>query len=195
VSLLREKNRGLRLPGLTAAKELGPLTREFDESVIRIVTSFLNDPDGQVRNSALDVLGEIGPKAKLALPNLMQLVADSTNETRVHVLPVLSKVGREDALPTLMTALSDHDGEVRNASAFAMVELGAAAKPATPALIKCLKDSNLNVRANAAWALGSIGPDAAEAISSLQDASRQDKVPDVRDRAMWALSRISAARP
>jgi HEAT repeat protein len=57
--------------------------------------------------------------------------------------------------------LKDRDERVRQSAAWALGEIGAAAKPAVPALIEALKDEDRDVQFRAAEALKRIDPEAA----------------------------------
>jgi hypothetical protein len=78
----------------------------------------------------------------------------------------LARIG-PDAIPAVITALSDPDAQVRVSAAKSLAQMGPKAAEATQALINSLGDSDENVRRTAAKALGQIGPAAREAIPSL----------------------------
>ena len=63
-----------------------------------------------------------------------------------------------EAVPALIEALKDKDGEVRVAALYALSSIGPAARAAVPALIEALKDKDRKVHAAAFNALDSMGP-------------------------------------
>ena len=79
--------------------------------------------------------------------------------------------GQED-VPALIHKLKNKDIAVQESAAFALGEIGPAAKEAIPALIAALKDEDGSVRRRAAFALGRIGPAAKQAIPALEAAAR-----------------------
>jgi HEAT repeat protein len=93
------------------------------------------------------------------------------------------------ALPALITALQDSDGNVRAWSAQAIGEIGPDAARAVPALIALLRSEDEGSRNSACIALYGIGPAAKEALPALQKAL-SDPSPDVRRFAQRAVEKI-----
>ncbi|MFC6718454.1 HEAT repeat domain-containing protein [Natrialbaceae archaeon GCM10025810] len=97
--------------------------------------------------------------------------------------------------PTIVAAL---DGEDPNARATAAVTLArvaagvddpaAAIEPGRSRLLELLEDDRAVVRANACVALGYGEVD--DAVGRLEDLSRVDPDPNVRERAAWAVDRL-----
>lgn len=83
----------------------------------------------------------------------------------------LARIGSQ-ALPVLISGLSDSDPAVRSNAAKGIARLGESATEAVPALIVALSDRDRAVRLSAARALGQIGPGAAPAIPTLAEAMR-----------------------
>jgi HEAT repeat protein len=84
-------------------------------------------------------------------------------------------MGREakQAIPSLVEALKDEDGDVRISAAFALVRIKLEVKQAIPVLIEALKSEDANIRFDAAKALGAIGPEAKQAIPALVEALKE----------------------
>jgi hypothetical protein len=89
-------------------------------------------------------------------------------------------------VPELRIALGDRDKSIRCASAFALRDIGEAAKDAVPDLLKLLGEADEEVRHAAELALRAIG---ASAMSQLREALN-DHDPDVRKAAEKAIKAI-----
>jgi HEAT repeat protein len=77
------------------------------------------------------------------------------------------------AIPALIAALKDKEGNVRSSAAEALGKMGVEAKAAIPALIAALKDENAFVRYRVAEALGKMGVEAKAAIPTDRSSQRQ----------------------
>ena len=182
----------------------------------------LRDKDVQVRRAAAWVLGNIGPEAKAAIPDLVGLLQDKKcslggcfdpgrNRARFHpgahdVTPgqnaairgaaavALGTIGPEakSAIPTLAELLDDKD--LRREAASALGNMGPEAKIATPALTGLLQDKliPINVRFAAAEALVEIGSEVNAAIVVLTDVLK-GKNSCLRIDAIRALARTGPA--
>lgn len=172
------------------------------------------------RQLAAEALGRIGPDARAAVPALFKLLKDGGSlegtaaaalrgigkpavpalveglqhgGLRLVCIETLGSIGAAPAkaVAVMMESLSAREDRLRRQSAFALGQLGEAAKPAVPALIKVLTtaDNGAGLRGLAAQALGEIGPGGAAAVTSLR-AALKDADPFVRHRAAYALGRI-----
>lgn len=88
----------------------------------------------------------------------------------------------------LSVALSDGDGDVREAAAWSLTQMGMAAAPALGRLTSALEDSDLVVRGLAAIALRNLGPAAHPALGALV-ARLRDPDTGVRMMAAEAIAR------
>src|SRR5262249_15596120 len=91
-------------------------------------------------SSAINVVGDLGPEAKVAVPALVALLKD-TRIDKVDRVFVVRALGR----------------------------LGPQASASVPDLIEVLKSDDLYLRIQAATTLGQIGPDAKAAVPLLHD--------------------------
>ena len=123
---------------------------------------------------ALLVLGELGPKAKDAVPGMAKLLNDDSVQVRREAVMALGMVGKdaESAVPQIAKALDDEQMAVRYGAAFALGSLGPTAKSAVPALQAQLKGDDEFMQLQAAWALAKI----------------QDKDPAAMDTAVKVLT-------
>jgi HEAT repeat protein len=150
------------------------------------------------RIHAVQMLGEIGPPSRTAIPALIHTVQDpkcSVPPAIVH--RALLDIGSASA-PLLVAALDNERVPVREFAAntlFTIIEDRGISEPAQRAalapLVKLLKDAHPTERALAAAILGRIGPRARPTTSALVAALR-DVAPEVRARAALALNEIDA---
>jgi hypothetical protein len=106
-----------------------------DEAAVPVLIELLKDEDSDVRGEAARALGRAGPRARGAIPALVELVSDGqVNEVSVHEL-----------------------------AAEALGRMGRDARAAVPALLALSRDEreHVSVRHNAAEALKQIDPQAA----------------------------------
>jgi HEAT repeat protein len=131
----------------------------------------LKHTDVDVRLNAAQLLCDLGPIAKIAVPALQeQLKVEKNAVVRVKMAEALWKVEKPAArtlLPVLIEAMTDKEPGARANAANVIGQIGAAAKSAVPELAKLLTDKDLTVRAEAAMALGEIGPAAKSAVPAL----------------------------
>jgi len=134
-----------------------------------------------------------------AVPTLLaQLTADSP-ELRANTVGILGDIAAEyptDIAPytdELAGLLSDDDPTVRSNTAGAFARIAAVrprhVTPFVDALIELLDDSWTRSRVHACWALGRCN--AAAAADALAERRHTDPQESVRQRAAWALDRIT----
>jgi HEAT repeat protein len=106
---------------------------------------------------AAQILGRIGDKARVALPQLEQLLQSPNIRVRVRVAGAIWKLDqRTNVLSVLLEALQDesiHRGSVKKYAAEALGEMGPAAKDAVSLLKAMLTDRQSGLRQAAAEAL------------------------------------------
>ncbi len=117
---------------------------EPTEPLVSSLCDFLNADASPVGVQALEVLGEMGPAARLALPTLLKLLEK----------PTLPLVGRRWGPPH------------RAAVIRTLGEIGPEARAAVPALIATLNKDNYFLRNEVAVALASMGPSAKETLAA-----------------------------
>ena len=109
---------------------------------------------------------------------------------------VLSSVGRASdrtvGVPALTKRLKDDDAGFRSLAAYALGQLGPAARDAVPDLTEALQDSNHKVRSSSAYALGRIGSSAQSAVPALIRRIGDDEQ-EVRSSAASALGQMGPA--
>jgi HEAT repeat protein len=116
------------------------------------------------RSLALNVLSELGPDGKEAIPALIQMLgtkAPSTNDispvagAAYLILPRMAPA----SIPPLIEAASSTDLQVYALAAGALGDIGSKASAAIPVIRTRLNDQNLTARFAAADVLGKLGAD------------------------------------
>ncbi len=120
----------------------------------------LRHGDVLARQDAAFALGQMGPRAQLAIPALIECLRDP--DLRRPATLALGRIGPA-ALPALLSALRDKDEAVGAAAARGLTEMGS---PAVMDLIQALKNPG-PAQELAAGALGGMGPKAQAAIPAL----------------------------
>jgi hypothetical protein len=146
----------------------------------------LKNPYGGIRADAAASLGAMGPKAKNAVPALVEALKDERAEVRVEASRALAAIG-EAALQPLTKALGDKDRQTRMGAALG--HMGPNAKSATPALMDALEDPDIPVRCHAAQALWRVSGKANLSVPVLAEALTHTKAA-VRKSAATALALI-----
>ena len=130
----------------------GAIADEADSRIDQLIRQ-MKDPDDSVRIKAAHALGRLGPKAKAAVPALIETLNDKKPRytVRVAAAQALAEIGpdAEAAIPALIDILNDKqdpDADCYNAPRV----LGKIGKAAVPHLIEALKAKNSELRIGAA---------------------------------------------
>ena len=171
---------------------------------VSALIDILQNENEFVRRDATNALRKLGPVAKDAVPDLIQIIRhDNSAFVRDGALSALAKIEPKDAVEYLIIALHDDDAQVRMASARELSGIGMAAgnrklarigpaKDAVPALAATLQhDKNKYVRWAAAEALRFISP-AAEEIGPTLYAALHDEDHQVRSMVAKILAEIGS---
>jgi hypothetical protein len=141
-------------------------------------------------------LGEMGPKAKEAIPALVEALQKMPmpgESLADNAALALGKIG-PDAVPALIAVLKDKNAEKAwQYAATALKVIGPGAKEAVPVLIEVTKAKNdLLAPLLAVDALGAVGPAAKEAVPALVDILRRNALPppNGRTHVVVALGKI-----
>jgi HEAT repeat protein/DNA-directed RNA polymerase subunit RPC12/RpoP len=157
----------------------------------------LRSDDAKTRSEAAQALGNVGPAAKIAVPDLLKACKDSDEFVRRFALDSLKRIGppAPGDVGQLAGALDDTNVDVRLYAVEALSKMGADAQAGAPVLVKALRDTDARVRQNAALALGKIGAAAREqAVPALADVLK-DKDKSVRVAAAESLTAGFYQRP
>lgn len=151
----------------------------------------------KVQYWACIALGEVGPGAKAAVPQLIQLAASKRPLVRMQAIMALGQIGADSksVSPVLIKALSDDQNSVRYAAAFAIGKIGA--KDAAAELTKQLDSKDTFLEMVSAWALAKINPDDKQAVDravNLLVKGLKDPNQTVRRAAARGLYELHAPR-
>jgi HEAT repeat protein len=106
------------------------------------------------RKRAAKALGDLGAKAKEAVPQLVATLNDEDEHVGEAAFDALVQIGPA-AVPALRATLRDKSIKARQDAAAVLGMIGSEAKAAIPELLALLKDKDAGK--HAAWALGRIG--------------------------------------
>jgi HEAT repeat protein len=164
-------------------RELGP------DVVPALIERSMEAEANNERLAALIALGVLGDDADSAIPNLLSMAKDHSEDylVRVHAIEALSLIGQNWSreMPWLISALDDP--ELCDVALGILEELGPAARDAVPALL---------ARVNAGGGprfidvVGRVRSGAVLAVPELATILRVHSDPDVREACVRALSRI-----
>ena len=165
---------------LSAARGLASL-RAAAAPAVPALSAALYDPDGSVRQAAVDTLGELG-----AVEELAKAVSSTDPSVRHLAISKLASFGAR-AIPVLTAALENEDPDCVAQAASILGSMQPPPTAAVPALARALQRPEPLVRMRVVDALERIGgPDAEAALQQVGDD------PDllVRSAALAALQRM-----
>jgi hypothetical protein len=113
----------------------------------------------EVRRTAAELLGRVGPEARAAVPALIATLADPDPHLGTVAALALGQIGPQtpEVCPALIGLLKT---ESRLSAVQALKRFGYESRAAVPNFIELLQDPEGEVRWNAAQALGNVGPEA-----------------------------------
>lgn len=157
------------------------------ERAVPAMAVALAHADPKVRVAAAQMLAEIGPAAKPAVPELLnQALHDPVLYAGTTAGGALSHIdlgAARQVMAAYLPRLDDHDVQTRWKACAMLESLGPVAKPAVPALSAALDDAHETVRMHAVGALGEIGIPTSLVIPALMKALH-DPTPTVRHHAL-----------
>ncbi len=144
--------------------------------VVPNLIEMLKDDDPSTRIVAAEQLGQIGPAARGAIPQLLsQATQDGSqhaNTTAAAALKWIDLTTARRVMTHFVPRLQDPDVQQRRTACAVLGSLGPIAKPAVPALLALAHDADALVRRNAYIALASIGVPAAPISAALLEGLR-----------------------
>jgi HEAT repeat protein len=144
-----------RYEAVRGYEALGPLA---SAQVMGLCDILANNPSPNIRYSAANALGFIGPAAKLAAPILLRATRDKDDFVRASALWALGRILPDAQLtvPAVVALLDDPFDDVKQNAAIALGNYGVAARAAVPALLRTLASNGAS-----GIALKQIDPEAA----------------------------------
>lgn len=140
------------------------------------------------------VLGEIGPEAKDAVPDLAAVLSSEDPLVRLQALLALGHIGSasQSAVPEIIKVLqNDAFDDVRNAAAFALGKIGHKSDEVNAALVAAAKSGKPFLRMISVWAIAKINPGHVKAVRYAVDVmidGLKSEDPHLRNGAAQALS-------
>lgn len=151
------------------------------EAAVPALLELTKNPDPKIRMRAVDVLGDLGLRARSATPDLIALLQDTDEDTRAHAAESLGTTSQNttEAVRPLADILSTDESDfVRRNAALSLARLGIHAEDAIPELADAMRDGNHYVRGFAVHGLYRIGtPEALRAAMHRLQALRWDSEP------------------
>ena len=138
IAALSDSSPAVRVAASGALAQVGQ--RSSTDAAVALAKA-LSDPDPEVRALASIALGSIGSKAAISMPELVRALSDPMDYVRATAADALGAMGAKAsaAVGPLATRLLTHDqGFVLASIAYALGDIGPAAKDAIPALKQVL---------------------------------------------------------
>ena len=163
---------------------------DYSDAAVPVLSKALENKDTRYW-SAL-ALGELGPKAKDAVPSLAKALGDERPEVRRELLIALARIGADaaPAVPEITPLLEDKDEAVAHAAGFALGSIGPGAASASDALRKAMDGKDQLEECVNCWALARIEPkneQAREHAIKMLLETVKDKNPRVQSAAIRGL--------
>ncbi|REJ64572.1 MAG: HEAT repeat domain-containing protein [Planctomycetota bacterium] len=140
------------------------------EKVVPRLREALKNPEG--RPYVATILGEIGPDAAPAVPDLVAALEGESADVRAQILFAIGNIGEgiAPAMSAAQAALADEDVAVQRAAVYVLGRMGAEAKEAIDDLTPLMTvedqedDDAMALALYAAWAIVSIDPSDSEPV-------------------------------
>ncbi len=202
VKQLRSDNRGLQL---RAARALATAPADLRPAIVPLVIPVLRSERENDKFVAAQVLGECGPAARKAVPDLLPMLEGTQFErNRAAAAKALGQIFR-DAAPSeevdkvvnaLVSKLGDSYSDVRRESVYACGMIGPPARACLSKVSPLLQEwhpghavyEGYPVRCAAAWAVGRMGKEAAGQIDLLIKMLHSDG--HVNPNLAWAIGQV-----
>ena len=183
IERLGDRNLSISWHASTALFKIG-------EESIRPLIKALGNEDKKIVIGATRALGEIGSKAKDAVPLLIKNLKNKNTDIKESAVIALGRIGAKDTatIRSLIELFYDPDPFINGEAAAALSRIG---KPSVPFLINSIKIINENVRRCAAIALEKVGKNAKEAEETLVQLLENES-DNVRYVAVYALENLES---
>lgn len=137
------------------ASTLARIDPKVEAAVPHLITLLRNK---EMQLAAISALGEIGPAAKAALPDLKRSFHNATASVRMDIIDTMARIGApaRELMPKLIVALSDTKSTGARSAAKIMARLGPAASAGLPILKKLAQQKTSYASVWAIYAIGAI---------------------------------------
>lgn len=168
---LTSRNLTERLNALAELDNKETIPLEYLDALLSILkekqSSSLNETamiKSVARHKTILIITKMGKDAVPGLREMMKI-----DDLRWETVEILAEMGTDskEALPELITALSDQNPSVRYLAAKAIMRIGKEAEDAVPTLMQTIHDPHESAREFSIQALGAIGAKAAVALPEL----------------------------
>ena len=182
-----DNNHAMPLRPRPSRSGIGPPAR----GAVPDLVQSLADKDPKVRAEAASALGEIGGDAAQAIPRLVKLTSDETDDGVANQgVHALGKIGAK-AVPALTARMKAGDPDLRIRFVTALGDVGPGAAVAIPDLARAAVDGDEEIRTAAVEALGFVGKgSAAVTVIPVLISALKDPDSKVRANAVRGLSGI-----
>jgi HEAT repeat protein len=159
-------------------------------AVLKLIAA-LHHPDPNIVAGSIQVLGEINPAPREAVPELLPLLADRLKMNQFLAAQALGEFGvaARPAVPKLKAMLKEPALTFIAVEALAKID-PAAAPEIIPILVANLSEKGLSNRMRAAWALRRVGPAAKDQMPALRAALAREKDQRVLTQLKRAMKTI-----
>jgi HEAT repeat protein len=184
------------------ARDAADLLARFGAPAADMLAAAVQDPQATDRAWSVRCLGEIGPKARAAIPALMGALKEEKTDLRLEAAWALLRIapgpGRKAAVPVLLALLKEPSLGLRANVLATLEDVGpdkAVVQALCPLIAKWREDGFIDNshRWHAEEILGKMGPDAVEAVPVLR-AALQHGDAYIRQNAAVALWQIGRHR-
>lgn len=149
----------------------------------------------RIARDAIEILGQIGPRAASALPALSKRLTASDPEIRIAAATAIWRISKrpEPSVAVLLKAMADDDEDTSSRATWTFQEMGPQADTALLQLTELTSDSRSHVRRNAATALGVLGPGNRSKIEGLLQRMLTDSSGGVQIAAATAIGNVDGS--
>ena len=165
---------------------------DLKPELIALIVDKIGNKDEVVSVAAINACGELGPKAKIAVKKLIEIVKAENYDQRLMSVKALSKIGEEafECLPVLLTLIKSNDVTIVHNIINAIEGIGVDPGKCVPALQLLLRSEDYSIRASAASAMGSFGNVASEAVPALAETLKNSVEDYEQTKILQALEMI-----
>jgi len=179
-------------PQLFAAKNLVRYSPDSFPKVLPVLIEFLDSDNYSIRLEAIELLGEIGPTAEIAIPALnRKLRGDQT--TKVYVAFALWKIKKSRmAVSILISSLESNEDDIKLYSMAKLEEMGVDACKFLPQIRKMLQSGNYLVKTRALKSLTGAKGNTEKALPELIELLNYGKDTGIQEAAAKVIGSIGA---